>query len=106
MLATREPVGGLLLSRHGNFPMAMLTRKLGPALAAGCTGVIKPANNTPLSAFAPRRRWPSRPVCRWCAECGRGSTSEISDAIMASHDVRKISSPVQPPSGKTLVRIL
>ena len=32
--------------------MAMLTRKLGPALAAGCTGIIKPANNTPLSAFA------------------------------------------------------
>jgi len=52
ILATREPIGVVAAITPWNFPMAMLTRKLGPALAAGCTGVIKPANNTPLSAFA------------------------------------------------------
>lgn len=51
ILATREPIGVVAAITPWNFPMAMLTRKLGPALAAGCTGVIKPANNTPLSAF-------------------------------------------------------
>ena len=50
--ATREPVGVVAAITPWNFPLAMLTRKLGPALAAGCTGLIKPANNTPLSAFA------------------------------------------------------
>lgn len=52
ILATREPIGVVAAITPWNFPMAMLTRKLGPALAAGCTGVIKPANNTPLCAFA------------------------------------------------------
>lgn len=52
ILATREPIGVVAAITPWNFPMAMLTRKLGPALAAGCTGIIKPANNTPLSAFA------------------------------------------------------
>lgn len=52
ILATREPIGVVAAITPWNFPLAMLTRKLGPALAAGCTGLIKPANNTPLSAFA------------------------------------------------------
>jgi succinate-semialdehyde dehydrogenase/glutarate-semialdehyde dehydrogenase len=51
-LVTKQPVGPSLLITPWNFPMAMGTRKLGPAIAAGCTSVIKPAAQTPLSMLA------------------------------------------------------
>ncbi|GAA4544103.1 NAD-dependent succinate-semialdehyde dehydrogenase [Amycolatopsis samaneae] len=51
-LVTRQPVGPSLLITPWNFPMAMGTRKIGPAVAAGCTMVIKPAAQTPLSMLA------------------------------------------------------
>ena len=104
ILATREPVGVVAAITPWNFPMAMLTRKLGPALAAGCTGVIKPANNTPLSAFALLTLAKQAGVPDGVLNAVAGSTSEISDAIMASHDVRKISFTGSTAVGKTLVR--
>lgn len=52
LLVTKQPVGPTLLITPWNFPMAMGTRKLGPAIAAGCTSVIKPAHQTPLSMLA------------------------------------------------------
>ncbi len=51
-LVTRQPVGPCLLITPWNFPLAMGTRKIGPAIAAGCTSVIKPAHQTPLSMLA------------------------------------------------------
>ncbi len=51
-LVTQQPVGPCLLITPWNFPLAMGTRKLGPAIAAGCTSVIKPAEQTPLSMLA------------------------------------------------------
>ena len=51
-LVARQPVGPCLLITPWNFPMAMGTRKLGPAIAAGCTSVVKPAHQTPLSMLA------------------------------------------------------
>jgi len=51
-LVARQPVGPCLLITPWNFPMAMGTRKIGPAIAAGCTSVIKPAAQTPLSMLA------------------------------------------------------
>jgi succinate-semialdehyde dehydrogenase/glutarate-semialdehyde dehydrogenase len=51
-MITRQPVGPCLLITPWNFPMAMGTRKLGPAIAAGCTSVVKPAHQTPLSMLA------------------------------------------------------
>lgn len=50
ILVTRQPIGVALLITPWNFPAAMATRKLGPALAAGCTTILKPARETPLSA--------------------------------------------------------
>ncbi len=52
MLVMRQPVGVCLLITPWNFPMAMGTRKIGPAVAAGCTMVLKPAQKTPLSMHA------------------------------------------------------
>jgi succinate-semialdehyde dehydrogenase/glutarate-semialdehyde dehydrogenase len=51
-LVAKQPVGPSLLITPWNFPMAMGTRKIGPAIAAGCTSVIKPAAQTPLSMLA------------------------------------------------------
>ncbi|SDT34435.1 NAD-dependent succinate-semialdehyde dehydrogenase [Microlunatus soli] len=51
-LVTKQPVGPCILITPWNFPMAMGTRKLGPAIAAGCSSVIKPAPQTPLSMLA------------------------------------------------------
>jgi succinate-semialdehyde dehydrogenase/glutarate-semialdehyde dehydrogenase len=52
IVVTREPVGVCAAITPWNFPAAMITRKVGPALAAGCTMVVKPAMQTPLSALA------------------------------------------------------
>lgn len=52
LLVSRQPVGVALLATPWNFPAAMATRKIGPALAAGCTVVLKPASDTPLAALA------------------------------------------------------
>ncbi|MFI1996022.1 NAD-dependent succinate-semialdehyde dehydrogenase [Actinoplanes sp. NPDC020271] len=52
ILVTRQPVGVCVLVTPWNFPAAMATRKIGPALAAGCTVVLKPASDTPLTALA------------------------------------------------------
>jgi acyl-CoA reductase-like NAD-dependent aldehyde dehydrogenase len=52
IMVTKEPVGVAALITPWNFPAAMITRKLGPCLAAGCGAVIKPAEDTPLTALA------------------------------------------------------
>ena len=51
-LVTQQPIGVSLLITPWNFPAAMATRKIGPALAAGCTTILKPATETPLTALA------------------------------------------------------
>jgi len=104
ILATREPVGVVAAITPWNFPMAMLTRKLGPALAAGCTGVIKPANNTPLSAFALLALAKKAGVPDGVINAVAGDTHAISDAIMASKAVRKISFTGSTQVGKLLMR--
>src|SRR5690348_6218251 len=52
IVVIKEPVGVVACITPWNFPLAMITRKIGPALAAGCTGVVKPASQTPFSALA------------------------------------------------------
>lgn len=104
ILATREPIGVVAAITPWNFPMAMLTRKLGPALAAGCTGIIKPANNTPLSAFALLALAKKAGVPDGVLNAVAGDTHAISDAIMASKEVRKISFTGSTEVGKLLMR--
>lgn len=104
ILATREPIGVVAAITPWNFPMAMLTRKLGPALAAGCTGIIKPANNTPLSAFALLALAKKAGVPDGVLNAVAGDTHAISDAIMASKAVRKISFTGSTEVGKLLMR--
>lgn len=104
ILATREPIGVVAAITPWNFPMAMLTRKLGPALAAGCTGIIKPANNTPLSAFALLALAKKAGIPDGVLNAVAGDTHAISDAIMASKAVRKISFTGSTQVGKVLMK--
>src|SRR5690606_23888477 len=52
IIVTREPVGVIAAITPWNFPSSMLARKIGPAIAAGCTSVVKPASQTPYSGLA------------------------------------------------------
>ena len=76
-----------------NFPTAMITRKAAPALAAGCTMVIKPAEQTPLSALAVAS-WPRRQACRRaCSKLVTGDAEdspEIGDELTSNPAVRKL----------------
>ena len=63
LLTMKQPVGPVYAITPWNFPLAMGTRKIGPALAAGCTVVIKPAAQTPLTTWLSPRCLP-RPGCR------------------------------------------
>ncbi len=104
ILATREPVGVVVAITPWNFPMAMLARKLGPALAAGCTAVIKPANETPLCANALLALADAAGVPPGVLNGVCGDTEAISDIFMSSKDVRKITFTGSTAVGKILVR--
>lgn len=104
IFATREPIGVVAAITPWNFPLAMLTRKLGPALAAGCTALIKPANQTPLSAFALLELALQAGVPSGVVNGVAGDTAAISEAIMASSIVRKITFTGSTAVGKTLMR--
>lgn len=100
----KEPVGVIAAITPWNFPLAMLTRKLGPALAAGCTAVIKPANETPLSAFALIVLAEQAGVPAGVINAVSGDTVAIGETLMASPLVRKVSFTGSTPTGKLLMR--
>jgi succinate-semialdehyde dehydrogenase/glutarate-semialdehyde dehydrogenase len=104
IITFKEPVGVIAAITPWNFPLAMLTRKLGPALAAGCTAVIKPANETPLSAFALIVLAELAGVPPGVINAVSGDTSAIGAALMASPLVRKVSFTGSTPVGKLLMR--
>jgi succinate-semialdehyde dehydrogenase/glutarate-semialdehyde dehydrogenase len=91
MLAQREPVGVCAAITPWNFPLAMLTRKVGPALAAGCTTISKPASQTPLTALAFARLGEEAGVPPGVFNILTGSAREIGGALTASPTVRKLS---------------
>jgi succinate-semialdehyde dehydrogenase/glutarate-semialdehyde dehydrogenase len=91
LMATREPVGVCAAITPWNFPLAMLTRKVGPALAAGCTMVAKPASQTPLTALAFARLGEEAGVPQGVFNIITGSAREIGGVLTASPVVRKLS---------------
>ena len=104
ILTFKQPVGVIAAITPWNFPLAMLTRKLGPALAAGCTAVIKPANETPLSAFALIVLAEQAGVPPGVINAVSGDTPAIGTSLMASSQVRKVSFTGSTPVGKLLMR--
>jgi succinate-semialdehyde dehydrogenase/glutarate-semialdehyde dehydrogenase len=91
LYAEREPVGVCAAITPWNFPLAMLTRKVGPALAAGCTMVAKPASQTPLTALAFARLGEEAGVPKGVFNILTGSAREIGGVLTASPVVRKLS---------------
>ena len=91
LFAEREPVGVCAAITPWNFPLAMLTRKAGPALAAGCTMVVKPAAMTPLTALAFAKLGEEAGIPKGVFNILTGSAREIGGALTASPVVRKLS---------------
>ncbi|MEF9995643.1 MAG: NAD-dependent succinate-semialdehyde dehydrogenase [Burkholderiaceae bacterium] len=106
ILVLKEPVGVCAAITPWNFPSAMITRKVAPALAAGCTVVIKPAEQTPLSALAlaelARRAGFPAGVINIVPADGRNSI-EIGQRLCASPVVRKLSFTGSTEVGRILM---
>jgi succinate-semialdehyde dehydrogenase/glutarate-semialdehyde dehydrogenase len=105
LLTMRQPVGPCLLITPWNFPLAMGTRKIGPAIAAGCTMVVKPAQQTPLSMLA---------VAQILQDCGlppgvlnlitASSAREATGPLIADPRLRKLSFTGSTEVGRQLMR--
>ncbi|GAA4633765.1 NAD-dependent succinate-semialdehyde dehydrogenase [Actinoallomurus vinaceus] len=104
ILTARQPVGPCYLITPWNFPLAMVTRKVGPALAAGCTMVVKPAEQTPLCALA---------LAALLAEAGVPdgvvnvvptlSPAEVTTALLGDGRLRKLSFTGSTEVGRRLL---
>src|SRR5204863_7989464 len=104
VLVMRQPVGPCFFITPWNFPMAMGTRKLGPAIAAGCTMVWKPPQQTPLSAFA---------LAQLLEEAGlpggvlnvitSSSSSSVAEPIISDTRLRKLSFTGSTEVGRKLI---
>ena len=91
ILVTREPVGVCVAITPWNFPAAMITRKVAPALAAGCTIIVKPASQTPLTALALGELAVQAGIPKGVLQIITGKASEVGDAMCANPIVRKLS---------------
>lgn len=104
LLVLKQPVGVIAAITPWNFPAAMITRKVAPALAAGCTVVIKPAEQTPLTALklaeaAERAGFPKGVI-----NIVTGDAQEIGNAWIKDARVRKITFTGSTEVGKLLMR--
>ncbi|WP_443701119.1 NADP-dependent succinate-semialdehyde dehydrogenase [Pseudomonas sp.] len=91
LLVIKQPVGVCAAITPWNFPSAMITRKAGPALAAGCTMVIKPASQTPFSALALVYLAELAGIPKGVLSVVTGAAAEIAEELTSNPVVRKIS---------------
>jgi succinate-semialdehyde dehydrogenase/glutarate-semialdehyde dehydrogenase len=103
ILATREPVGVCAAITPWNFPAAMITRKAGPALAAGCTLLAKPASQTPFSALALAELAERAGIPKGVFNVVTGSAKLIGAEICANPVVRKLSFTGSTETGAQLI---
>jgi len=104
MIVSQHPVGPAYLITPWNFPLAMATRKIAPALAAGCTVIIKPAQQTPLTTLAWVRLLEEAGVPAGVVNVITTEASgEVSEAIMADDRLRKLSFTGSTPVGQMLM---
>ncbi|WP_337017020.1 NAD-dependent succinate-semialdehyde dehydrogenase [Oceanobacillus massiliensis] len=104
IVVQKQPVGVIAAITPWNFPAAMITRKVGPALAAGCTAVVKPASATPLTAIKLGELAYKAGIPKGVLTILPGDSGEISDAWMEDSRVRKISFTGSTEVGKILMR--
>jgi len=104
MLAIQQPVGVTAAITPWNFPAAMLTRKAGPALAAGCSMIAKPAEDTPYTALALGVLAQEAGLPDGLLNIVTGDPETVTAPLMASEIVRKISFTGSTAVGKQLMR--
>ncbi|HET7837963.1 MAG TPA: NAD-dependent succinate-semialdehyde dehydrogenase [Variovorax sp.] len=104
ILALKQPVGVTAAITPWNFPTAMLTRKAGPALAAGCAMVVKPASQTPFSALAFAELADRAGLPKGLLSVLTGSASKIGDEMTRSPIVRKLTFTGSTEVGRTLMK--
>ena len=90
IVVTKEPIGVCAAITPWNFPAAMITRKCGPALAAGCTMVLKPATATPFSALALCELAERAGVPKGVFSCVTGPSNEIGGELTSNPIIRKL----------------
>lgn len=105
LLTIKKPVGPCLFITPWNFPLAMGTRKIGPAIAAGCTMVVKPASQTPLTMLALAALLEEAGLPRGVLNVVTTSKhSEFSEALQGDDRLRKVSFTGSTGVGRILVR--
>ena len=104
IIVVKEAIGVVAAITPWNFPLAMVTRKVGPALAAGCTMVLKPSEETPLSAFALAVLAEQAGIPAGVFNIVSGDATAIGGALQASSIVRKLSFTGSTRVGKLLMR--
>lgn len=104
MQVWKKPVGVVAAITPWNFPLAMLTRKIGPALAAGCTVVIKPSGESPLTAVKLIELCEAAGFPKGVINLVTGPSSKIGKAIMENDKVRKVTFTGSTEVGKVLIR--
>lgn len=103
-IVLREPIGVCAAITPWNFPAAMITRKVGPALATGCTMVVKPAEQTPFSALALAVLGQEAGIPAGVLSVVTGTGSEIGPVVTASPVVRKLSFTGSTEVGRLLMQ--
>lgn len=103
LVVIKQPVGVVAAITPWNFPVAMITRKAGPALAAGCTMVLKPASETPLSALALAELGERAGLPAGVFNVVTGRASAIGGEMTANKTVRKLSFTGSTEIGKQLM---
>jgi succinate-semialdehyde dehydrogenase/glutarate-semialdehyde dehydrogenase len=105
VLTLKQPIGPCLFITPWNFPLAMGTRKVGPALAAGCTCVVKPAKQTPLSMLAMAQIFEEAGLPAGVLNVITASSSgSIMQPLIEDPRVRKMSFTGSTPVGKQLIK--
>lgn len=105
MIVSKQPVGPCFLITPWNFPLAMATRKIGPALAAGCTVVVKPASLTPLTTLYLAKIFEEVGVPKGVINVvTTRDTAGVSDIIMSDDRLRKVSFTGSTPVGIGLMK--
>lgn len=103
IVVTKQPVGIVAAITPWNFPAAMITRKVAPALAAGCPCIVKPAPETPFTALAMADLAMQAGVPGEVFSVITGDAAQIGDAFFESNDVRKFTFTGSTPVGKLLL---
>ncbi|MGE6377657.1 NAD-dependent succinate-semialdehyde dehydrogenase [Peribacillus muralis] len=104
LFVTKQPVGVVAVITPWNFPAAMITRKVAPALAVGCTVVIKPANLTPITALKMAELAEEAGIPKGVINVVTGKSSEIGETWLQDARVRKLTFTGSTEVGKTLMR--